>query len=146
MKFTLIDQILELEPDRARAIKQVTAAEEYLADHFPGFPVLPGVMMLEAMVETARQLLAERNPSGEDAPGRLVLGSVQALKYGSMVRPGEALEIEVVFRKELEDGAFELKGVGRVRRPSDQANGSPNGGGGETAVSGRFTMRPLRID
>ena len=42
MKFCLIDQLLECGPNRAVAIKNVTASEEYLADHFPSFPVLPG--------------------------------------------------------------------------------------------------------
>jgi 3-hydroxyacyl-[acyl-carrier-protein] dehydratase len=133
MKFELIDQIIERSPDRIVAVKQVSLAEEYLADHFPGFPILPGVMMLETMVQAARLLLADRSDH------RLVLGQVKALKYGAMVRPGDALEVDVSVSKTLDDGAYQLKGAGTVRR---RAAGDDTDA---TAVSGRFTMRPVRV-
>ena len=60
MKFQLIDAVKELTTERIVAAKHVTIAEEYLADHFPGFPVLPGVMILETMVQAARLLLERR--------------------------------------------------------------------------------------
>lgn len=131
MHFALIDTILEQTPDRVRAVKQVTLAEEYLQDHFPTFQVLPGVFMLEAMVQAARALLEARGHP------RMVLGGAKAMRYGSFVRPGEALEVDVQLEKELPDGSFTFKGAGTVRR---HAGGEP-----ETAVSGRFTLRPLRI-
>jgi len=60
MKFGLIDRIVELEPGRRIvALKAVSLAEEYLADHFPTFPVLPGVLMLEALVEAGAWLVRE---------------------------------------------------------------------------------------
>jgi len=129
MKFLLIDQVLERTPTSITAIKNVTAAEEYLGDHFPGFPVLPGVFMLEALTQAARELLKDRGQ-------RLVLGQVRALRYGSFVRPGEALKVEVTLEKSNEDGSFGMKGQASVVRVD---------GTGETAVSGRFTMRPARI-
>jgi 3-hydroxyacyl-[acyl-carrier-protein] dehydratase len=130
VKFQLIDAVLERSEDRILAIKNVTSAEEYLADHFPGFPVLPGVFMLEAMVQAARELLKDQSKV------RLVLGNVRALRYGSFVRPGEALQVEVTREKIHEDGSFGMKGTALVVRST---------GVGETAVSGRFTMRPVRI-
>ena len=137
MKFILLDDILEQTPDRIVALKQVSLAEEYLADHFPTFPVLPGVLMIETMVQAARRMLGERGDA------RLVLGEVKALKFGSMVRPGETLEVEVTLLKSLEDGSYACKGIGRVRRIRSEENETslPTG---ETAVSGRFTMRPVR--
>jgi 3-hydroxyacyl-[acyl-carrier-protein] dehydratase len=130
VKFKLIDEVLERSDDRIVALKNVTLAEEYLADHFPSFPVLPGVFMLEAMVQAARELLKEQ------CSQRLVLGQVRALRYGSFVRPGEALRVEVVREKANDDGSYGMKGSAIVVRST---------GPGETAVSGRFTMRPVRI-
>ena len=133
MKFLLLDQIVHRETERIVARKQVSLAEEYLQDHFPGYPVLPGVLMLETMVQAARELLAER------AGVRLVLGGVRALKYGAMVRPGDALEVEVKVLKPREDGSFDCRGTGRVLRRTADGDATD-----ETAVSGRFTMRPVR--
>ena len=117
MKFQLIDAILEQSPERIVAIKQVSAAEEYLADHFPSFPILPGVLMLEAMVQAARAMLPQ-------SP-RLVLGEVKALKYGQMVRPGEALEVEITLHKRLDDGSYSCKGSGLVRSLDPSLNALP---------------------
>lgn len=58
MRFTLVDKVVELEPGRRIvAIKNLSLAEEYLADHFPGFPVMPGVFMLEAMTQASAWLI-----------------------------------------------------------------------------------------
>lgn len=149
MHFSLIDHVLEAHPDRLVALKHVTASEEYLQDHFPTFPVLPGVFMLEAMVQTARQLLTRRH--GDFA--RHVLGSVRALKYGSFVRPGDSMLISVSLSKDLqvpdaaspagwpEGGApaVEFRGSAQVVRgdsPPQAPEDRP------TCVSGRFVLRP----
>jgi 3-hydroxyacyl-[acyl-carrier-protein] dehydratase len=130
MKFNLIDTVLEQSPDRIVAIKQVSLAEEYLADHFPTFPVLPGVLMVETMVQAARRLLSNRGET------RLVLGAIQGVKFGSFVRPGETLAVDVTVTGS-KDGTYECRGKGRViRHDGDRPD--------ETAVSGRFTMRPIR--
>jgi 3-hydroxyacyl-[acyl-carrier-protein] dehydratase len=134
MRFDLIDRVVEQSQQHIVAVKQVSMAEEYLGDHFPGFPILPGVMMVETMVQAARRMLADRGDS------RLVLGEVKALKFGQMVRPGESLEVHITLNMVHEDGSYECKGTGRVCR-----NGH-NGQADETAVSGRFTMRPVRME
>ena len=105
MKFQLLDEIIEQSSDRIVAIKQVSLAEEYLADHFPTFPVLPGVLMIETMIQAARRMLAPRGNA------RLVLGEVKALKFGSMVRPGEILHVEVKLQKELGEDSYVCKGT-----------------------------------
>ncbi|MCH8212367.1 MAG: beta-hydroxyacyl-ACP dehydratase, partial [Planctomycetes bacterium] len=89
MTFDFLDDILEQTADRIVAVKRVDPAEDYLADHFPTFPVMPGVLMVETMVQAARRMLASRGDS------RLVLGQVKALKFGNFVRPNETLEVEV---------------------------------------------------
>ncbi|MEL7238582.1 MAG: beta-hydroxyacyl-ACP dehydratase, partial [Planctomycetota bacterium] len=60
MRFHLLDRIDALSDTRIEATKQVSQAEEYLADHFPTFPVLPGVMMLEAATQAAAWLAMHR--------------------------------------------------------------------------------------
>lgn len=137
MKFQLIDAVVEQTADRIVAIKQVSLAEEYLADHFPAFPVLPGVMMIEAMVQAARMMLTAQNPQ----LSRLVLGEVRALKFGNMVRPGQTLVVEVQLQKANDDGSFTCRGVGTV----GAVHGATSGVASEAAaVNGRFTMRPVR--
>ena len=146
MKFQLIDAILEQDSDRIVAVKNLTSAEEYLADHFPSFPVMPGVMMIETLVQAGRLLVRERT-----GKGGYVLGEVRALRYGSFVRPGDTLRVTVTITGE-KDGLFKCKGEGQVIHPG--YFGNTGGGGGnsvmeknqiETAVSGRFTLRPLRL-
>jgi 3-hydroxyacyl-[acyl-carrier-protein] dehydratase len=136
-----VDEVLEATPERAVAIKAVTLAEEYLQDHFPTFHVLPGVFMLEALVQTARLVLDARAAADGAPPTRMVLGGVRALRYGSFVRPGETLRTEVTLDKANDDGTVSFKGAATVLRHS--ASGAP-AAEPETAVSGRFTLRPIR--
>jgi 3-hydroxyacyl-[acyl-carrier-protein] dehydratase len=138
MHFDLVDTVLEISPSRIVTIKQVTAAEEYLQDHFPTFPVLPGVLMLEALVQAGRRLIQEQVENARNGPP-LVLGRVRALKYGRFVKPGSSLRVEVTLGKPLDGGAFDMKGEGFVIEPGWPADQPP-----PTAVSGRFELRPLR--
>lgn len=131
MHFRLVDRFLSLSDTSAVALKNVTAAEEYLQDHFPGFPVLPGVFMVEALTQAARAVLERRGMP------RMVLGEVKALRYGSFVRPGETLKVEVTLDKVREDGSAVFRAQGTVIRDGDAS-------AGETAVSGRLILRALR--
>lgn len=91
MRFSLIDRILELEPGkRIRAVKTVALSEEYLADHFPKFPVLPGVMMIEAMTQTAAWLIRK----SEDFENSIVmLKEARNVRYANFVQPGHTLTV-----------------------------------------------------
>ena len=130
MKFDLVDQILEQDESRIVTIKQVTQAEEYLGDHFPSFPILPGVMMLEAMVQAGSKLCANETE-------RLVLGEVKAVKYGAMVKPGDRLKVEVNLIKKNDDGSFGCRGNGTVLKNDTEET--------QTAVAGVFNIRPVRM-
>jgi 3-hydroxyacyl-[acyl-carrier-protein] dehydratase len=110
MKFNLIDRITELVPgERVTAVKAVTLAEEYLADHFPTFPVLPGVLMIEALIQASMCLV--RVTEGF-AHSLLVLQEAKNVTYKSFVAPGRVLEVSVEAKK-IEAGTSQFVGVGR---------------------------------
>ncbi len=128
MKFNLIDKIESLSDDRIVAVKHVSLAEEYLADHFPTFPVLPGVLMLEAVTQAATWLLHRRH---DFARSMAVLKEARNIKYGRFVAPGNFLRVDVELFK-LNDSGAVFKAVGSVgscgrgagcRRASGQRQG-----------------------
>src|ERR1700691_5570548 len=93
MRFNLIDRILEVEPGRSiRAVKNLTLGEEYLADHFPSFPVMPGVLMLQAVVEAGAWLLRLTEDFKHSV---VVLREARNVKYGSFMEPGRQMQITV---------------------------------------------------
>ena len=108
VKFNLIDKVEQLSPQRIVAVKHVSLAEEYLADHFPTFPVLPGVMMLEAAVQAASWLLHTRR---NFARSMAVLKEAKNVKYGHFVAPGNFLRVDVELTEATErGGTFKVTG------------------------------------
>src|SRR5215470_20398298 len=93
MKFVLLDRITALEPGRSIvADKALSLAEEYLADHFPTFPVMPGVLMLEALVQSASWLVRATTDFSHSI---VVLAEARNVTYKSFVSPGRRLTLEV---------------------------------------------------
>src|ERR1700752_3462961 len=91
MRFNLVDRILEVEPGkRIRVVKNLTLGEEYLADHFPTFPVMPGVLMLQMLVEAGAWLI---RVSEDFRHSVIVLREAKNVKYGTFVEPGKRLEV-----------------------------------------------------
>ena len=123
MRFTLIDRIVEYQPDvRITAIKALTMSEEYLADHFPNFPVMPGVLMLEAMTQASAWLV---RLSEDFAHSVVVLKQATNVKYGQFVEPGQTLTVTAEILSQT-DRETKLKAQGTVD--------------GRTTVSGRLVM------
>lgn len=110
MRFVLIDRIVDLQPGRSLvAVKNLSLAEEYLADHFPGFPVMPGVLMLEALTQAGAWLIREME---DFAHSVIVLKSARTIKYGSFVEPGRQLQLRVELVEHGErDSSFKGEGV-----------------------------------
>ncbi|MCI1954237.1 3-hydroxyacyl-ACP dehydratase FabZ [Ligilactobacillus acidipiscis] len=93
----LIDRIEELEPgQRAVSLRNVTAHEEIFQGHFPGNPVMPGVLIVEAMAQTgAVALLTMDEFKGKTA----YFGGIKTAKFRKVVRPGDQMKIEVNLEK-----------------------------------------------
>jgi len=111
MKFCLVDKIESLAPgERIVAVKNLSLAEEYLADHFPAFPVLPGVLMLEALTQSAAWLTRVQQDFSKSL---VLLSAARNVRYASFVAPGHTLRCEVDAVKIDSDGA-KFKAVGFV--------------------------------
>jgi 3-hydroxyacyl-[acyl-carrier-protein] dehydratase len=128
MRFTLIDRIVELEPGvKITAIKALSMAEEYLGDHFPGFPVMPGVLMLEAMTQASAWLV---RASEDFAHSMVVLRQAANVKYGHFVEPGHTLCVTAEILSQTEE-MTKLKAQGIVD--------------GQTSVSARLVLERYNL-
>ena len=124
VRFTLIDRVTAVRPgESVTGVKTLTRAEEYLGDHFPGFAVMPGVLMVEAMVQTSAWLL---RVTDDFAHSTITLAEAKAVKFNSFITPGQTLLVTAELHKRDGDTAT-LK-----------ASGTRDG---VTCVSGRLTLR-----
>jgi len=93
----LVDAVLELEEERIVGIKNVTVNEPFFVGHFPEYPVMPGVLVVEAMAQVAGVLVLKSLP---DRKNKLVLlASIEQAKFRNQVRPGDQLRIEMKVTK-----------------------------------------------
>src|SRR5512144_1670214 len=93
----LVDRIIELESDRIVGIKNVTVNEPFFTGHFPDFPVMPGVLIVEAMAQVAGVLVLKDIP---DRANKLVfLAGIDNAKFRRPVLPGDQLRIEMTVIK-----------------------------------------------
>jgi 3-hydroxyacyl-[acyl-carrier-protein] dehydratase len=126
MRFLLVDCITELESGkRASGVKNVTLSEDFFTFHFPNFPVMPGALIIECLVQLADWLLREHT----DFEFLGIPESFDSVKFYSLVRPGDRLLLDV----EIVGGQHEVhmvKGTARCE--------------GRTVAVGRFTMTVKR--
>jgi len=128
MRFSQLDRILALEKGSSiTAVKCLTLSEDYLQDHFPRFPVMPGVMMLESMFQTSMWLVRS---SHDFQYSSVVLRETKSLKFQGFVQPGDALRVDAEIKK-VDGSLTSLKVVGTV-------NGTP-------ATSGRLVLDTFNL-
>lgn len=103
MRWFWIDRFVEFESGvRARAVKNITLAEDYLHDHFPACPVMPGTLMIEGMAQTSGILLGEM--SGFDA--LIILAKVPRVIFHSLACPGDTLIYDAKILDSSEQGGM----------------------------------------
>ena len=128
MRFILIDKVVSITAGVGiRTVKNVSLSEEYLADHFPAFPVLPGVLLLEGLIESASWLV---RLSENFAHSMVLLAEARNVKYKSFLAPGDQIEY-IVEAKSIEENISSFAGTG----VSD----------GQTIVEARFGLRHFNL-
>ncbi|OHB77147.1 MAG: hypothetical protein A2Z25_24125 [Planctomycetes bacterium RBG_16_55_9] len=128
MRFILIDKVVELEAGKQiKAIKNVSLSEEYLADHFPTFPVLPGVFLLEGLIESASWLVRQTE---NFAHSMILLEEARNVKYKSFLAPGAQIEYTVE-AKLIEENVSSFAGAGVSQ--------------GQRIVEARFGLRHFNL-
>jgi 3-hydroxyacyl-[acyl-carrier-protein] dehydratase len=128
MRFILIDKVVSITAGVGiRTVKNVSLSEEYLADHFPAFPVLPGVLLLEGLIESASWLV---RLSENFAHSMVLLAEARNVKYKSFLAPGGQIEY-IVEAKSIEENISSFTGTG----VSD----------GQTIVEARFGLRHFNL-
>jgi UDP-3-O-[3-hydroxymyristoyl] N-acetylglucosamine deacetylase/3-hydroxyacyl-[acyl-carrier-protein] dehydratase len=94
--FLMVDRVTRIEGNKITALKQVTIGEPYFEGHFPGHPIMPGVLQLEAIAQVAGILMMRQ---AENAGKLAYFMSAEDVKWRKPVRPGDSLIIEVEMTK-----------------------------------------------
>lgn len=111
MRFTLLDRITKIQPgSHIEAVKALSLAEEYLQDHFPRFPVMPGVLMVEAMFQAGMWLIHKTEDFAHSA---ILLKEARNVKFSDFVTPGQILRVRATIFKQ-DDQTTTLKTQGLV--------------------------------
>ncbi|MBA4329584.1 MAG: 3-hydroxyacyl-[acyl-carrier-protein] dehydratase FabZ [Polaromonas sp.] len=112
--FLLVDRVLELEKGkRIKALKNVTMNEPFFTGHFPHRPVMPGVLMLEAMAQAAALLAFDMQGITPDEKTVYYFAGIDGARFKRPVEPGDQLIMDVTLER-LKAGVFKFKGVARV--------------------------------
>jgi len=111
--FLLVDRVIELEPgERVVAIKNVSINEPYFQGHFPNHPVMPGVLVIEAMAQAAGTLIRLSSKNDPDSKPLFYLVKIDKARFSAKVVPGDQLRLEVRLKRLLRGmGLFEARAL-----------------------------------
>jgi len=105
--FVMVDRVLEIEPNkRIKSLKNVTGNEIQFLGHFPEYAIMPGVLIVEAIGQSASILFSSSTKKGIDKGEVMVLGAINNMKFLAPVLPGQTMLIEVNVLKMVEDAAL----------------------------------------
>lgn len=108
-----LDEVLEHTPDKLSARRVVRADEPQFAGHYPGRPIMPGVLLCEAALQAGCALMVLRAPAGQGLGGEPVVTRMNEVKFKRMVKPGDTLEVAVEMLEEKMGVSF-MRGTVKV--------------------------------
>lgn len=129
--FLFVDRMLELTDRKIVAEKYLSPDLDFFKGHYPGFPLMPGVLTLEAIFQAGAILIGSKLLGAEDTQGVPALTRIRDAKFRKMVRPGDTLRLTAEM-EERAGSAFQMKGSAET--------------GGETAVNVTFTCALVKIE
>jgi 3-hydroxyacyl-[acyl-carrier-protein] dehydratase len=127
--FLLVDEIVSIDGNTIRTRKKVDADDPVFKGHFPHFPIWPGVLVTEALLQTGAILIAQQSAMNKNCVPALT--RLNNAKYKHMVRPGDTIEMEVTLKEKLANAWF-MQGTAKV--------------GGKTAVTLEFACTAIDLD
>ena len=111
--FLLVDRVLEIVPDKhILAYKNITQNEPFFTGHFPGKPIMPGVLIIEALAQ-AGGLLTQLSHVGETDNRMFYMVKVEGVRFKKMVVPGDRLDLDVTIKRVIRNMAV-YEGIARV--------------------------------
>ena len=111
--FLLVDRVLEIVPDKhILAYKNITQNEPFFTGHFPGKPIMPGVLIIEALAQ-AGGLLTQLSHVGETSNRMFYMVKVESARFKKMVVPGDRLDLDVTIKRVIRNMAV-YEGIARV--------------------------------
>ncbi len=127
--FLFVDKIVELTDNKIKATREMSSDESFFQGHFPGNPIMPGVLICEAIFQAAGILLS--NILGGVGGGTPVLTRISNAKFKNMVRPGDLLELQAEVVETVSNASF-MKGSASVA--------------GKTAVTVEFAVSIVKAE
>lgn len=104
--FLFVDEIVDVADDRIHTRKQVDGAADFFRGHYPGAPVMPGVLLCECCFQTGALLIAHRLGAPSTAQSIPVITRIQDARFKRLVRPGDSLDVAVTLDEVLDNAYF----------------------------------------
>ena len=104
--FRFVDEVIEVDDQRIVTTYQADETADFFQGHYPGNPIMPGVLICEACFQSGALLMAHRHRSDDATPAVPVLTRIQDARFKNIIKPGQRLDIDVTLDEQLDNAAY----------------------------------------